>query len=148
LPLGILLADNKGMVAFVWLFTFYVFQSVGELLISPVGYAMIGRLAPRQYQGVMMGSWMLLTGIASLFAKDLASSIPEPSASAALSTNPAYSSLFSQLGWGTIGIGVILVVLIPFLRKLIKDKEAPVTPEELVKLGEAEAITEYLPPVV
>lgn len=148
LPLGILLADNKGMVAFVWLFTFYVFQSIGELLISPVGYAMIGRLAPRQYQGVMMGSWMLLTGIASLFAKDLASSIPEPSASAALSTNPAYSSLFSQLGWGTIGIGVILVLLIPFLRKLIKDKEAPVTPEELVKLGEAEAITEYLPPIV
>jgi POT family proton-dependent oligopeptide transporter len=148
LPLGILLADDKGMVAFVWLFIFYVFQSLGELLISPVGYAMVGRLAPIQYQGVMMGSWMLLTGLASLLAKDLASTIPEPSASAALSTNPAYSTLFSQLGWGTVAVGVILVLLIPFLRKLIKDKETPPTPEESVKLGEAEAVTEYLPPVV
>jgi len=39
-------------------------------------------------------------------------------------------------------------LLIPFLRKLIKDKETPPTPEESVKLGEAEAVTEYLPPVV
>ena len=146
LPLGIYLADDKGMVAFVWLFTFYVFQSLGELLISPVGYAMIGRLAPRQYQGIMMGSWMLLTGLASLLARDLASSIPEPSASAAMSTNPAYKSLFSQLGWGTVAVGVVLVALIPFLTKLIKDKETPTTPEELIKLAETDAVTEYLPP--
>ena len=25
-----------------------------------IGYAMIGKLAPKQYQGVMMGSWMLV----------------------------------------------------------------------------------------
>jgi POT family proton-dependent oligopeptide transporter len=148
LPLGISLADEKGMVAFVWLFTYYAFQSVGELLISPVGYAMIGRMAPRQYQGIMMGSWMLLTGLASLLARDLASSIPEPSASAAMSTNPSYASLFSELGWGTVAVGVVLVLLIPFLRTLIKDKEAAVTtPEELVKLAETDAVTQYVPPM-
>ena len=27
-----------------------------------------GKLAPIKYQGVMMGSWMLVTGLASLFA--------------------------------------------------------------------------------
>ena len=46
----------------------YVLQSIGELLLMPVGYAMIGKLAPKQYQGIMMGSWMLVTGLASLFA--------------------------------------------------------------------------------
>jgi POT family proton-dependent oligopeptide transporter len=45
-----------------------VLQSIGELLLMPVGYAMIGKLAPKQYQGIMMGSWMLVTGLASLFA--------------------------------------------------------------------------------
>ena len=59
LPLGIKLAGADGKSAFVWLFVSYVLQSIGELLISPIGYAMIGKLAPRQYQGVMMGSWML-----------------------------------------------------------------------------------------
>ncbi|PRC94770.1 peptide MFS transporter [Solimicrobium silvestre] len=125
LPLGILFADDKGMVPFFWLFLSYVLQSIGELLISPVGYAMIGRMAPRQYQGIMMGSWMLITGVASLFAGDFSGMIPEPSAGTPLTTNADYSHLFSQLGWGTVAVGVVLVVLIPFLRKLIKDKEAP-----------------------
>jgi POT family proton-dependent oligopeptide transporter len=57
--------------------------------------------------------------------------IPEPTGNSALATNPAYSSLFSQLGWTTVAVGVLLVVLIPFLRKLIKDKET-VEDEQLV----------------
>ena len=69
-PVGIALAGGTGMVAFSWLFASYVLQSIGELLISPIGYAMIGKLAPHRYQGVMMGSWMLVTGLASLFAGD------------------------------------------------------------------------------
>ncbi len=125
LPVGISLADDQGMVAFVWLFASYVLQSIGELLISPVGYAMIGKLAPRPYQGIMMGSWMLVTGLASLFAGDFSGMIPEPTGSTALSTNAAYSSLFAQLGWGSAVVGIVLVVLIPFLRRLIKDKEVP-----------------------
>ncbi len=88
LPAGIAFADGHGMVGFSWLFASYVLQSVGELLISPVGYAMIGQLAPRQYQGVMMGSWMLVTGLASLFAGDFSGMIPEPSEGTALTTNP------------------------------------------------------------
>ena len=70
LPVGIKLGGVNGLSGFSWLFWSYVLQSVGELLISPIGYAMIGKLAPRQYQGIMMGSWMLWTGLASLFAGD------------------------------------------------------------------------------
>ena len=122
LPVGISLADADGKSAFVWLFISYVFQSIGELLISPVGYAMIGKLAPKQHQGVMMGSWMLVTGLASLFAGDLSGMVPEPTGSTALTTNPDYATLFARLGWGSVAVGVALVVLIPFLRKLITDK--------------------------
>ncbi len=132
LPVGISLADADGKSAFVWLFISYVFQSIGELLISPVGYAMIGKLAPRQHQGVMMGSWMLVTGLASLFAGDLSGMVPEPTGSTALTTNPDYATLFARLGWGSVVVGVALVMLIPFLRKLITDKapevEAGVVP--------------------
>src|SRR6202165_2248244 len=78
LPLGIKLAGIDGKSAFAWLFMSYVLQSIGELLIMPIGYAMIGKLAPKQYQGVMMGSWMLVTGLASLFAGDFSGMIPEP----------------------------------------------------------------------
>ncbi|HEY3816277.1 MAG TPA: oligopeptide:H+ symporter [Polyangiaceae bacterium] len=130
LPAGIAFAGPSGMVAFSWLFASYVFQSIGELLISPIGYAMIGKLAPRKYQGIMMGSWMLVTGLASLFSGDFSGMIPEPSEGTAVTTNPIYSRLFAELGGGSVVVGLGLVVLIPFLRKLIKDEEAPPKPPE------------------
>ena len=129
LPAGILFADDKGMVAFVWIFASYVLQSVGELLISPIGYAMIGKLAPRKYQGIMMGSWMLVTGLASLFAGDFSGMVPEPRGTTPVATNPIYASLFEKLGWGSVAVGVVLFVLIPFLRKLIKDRDTPADDE-------------------
>ncbi len=137
LPLGIALADAHGMVAFSWLFLSYVLQSIGELLISPVGYAMIGKLAPQQYQGVMMGSWMLVTGLASLFAGDFSGMVPEPSGTAgALTTNHAYLTLFAELGCGSLAVGVALIVLIPYLQRLITDAEvAPALPVETLPSG-------------
>jgi len=123
LPLGISLANTlTGRSAFFWMFLSYVLQSIGELLISPVGYAMIGRLAPRQYQGIMMGAWMLVTGLASLFAGDFSGAIPEAQGAAPQVTNAFYAKLFGTLGWSTVGVGVLLVLLIPMLRRLIDEK--------------------------
>ncbi len=131
--LGIKLAGPDGKSAFIWLLLNYVLQSIGELLIMPIGYAMIGKLAPRRYQGVMMGSWMLVTGLASLFAGDFSGMIPEPTGTTAVATNAGYAELFTELGLGSLAVGITLVVLIPFLRKLITDNaetplvEAPAT---------------------
>ena len=126
LPLGIALGDPvTGRSAFVWIFLSYVLQSLGELLISPVGYAMIGKLAPHKYQGVMMGAWMLLTGLASIFAGILSKSIPTAQDAAPQVTNAYYSMLFGRLGWGTVAVGIALALLIPFLRRLISDKDTP-----------------------
>jgi POT family proton-dependent oligopeptide transporter len=122
LPVGIKLAGADGKSAFVWLFTSYVLQSIGELLISPIGYAMIGKLAPKQYQGIMMGSWMLWTGLASLFAGDFSGMIPNPTGTTAAATNAGYAKLFAELGTGSLAVGIGLVALIPVLRKLISDK--------------------------
>jgi POT family proton-dependent oligopeptide transporter len=122
LPLGIRLAGVDGKSAFAWLFASYVLQSIGELLIMPIGYAMIGKIAPKQYQGIMMGSWMLVTGLASLFAGDFSGMIPEPTGTTAAATNAGYAKLFAELGAASLVVGIALLVLIPFLRKLITDK--------------------------
>jgi POT family proton-dependent oligopeptide transporter len=86
----------------------------------------------------MMGAWMLVTGLASLFAGDFSGMIPEPSEGTALTTNPVYSKLFAELGFGSLAVGVALVALVPFLHKLIKDEEAPQAPSgESVASGAA-----------
>jgi POT family proton-dependent oligopeptide transporter len=149
LPLGIKLAGADGKSAFVWLFVSYVLQSIGELLISPVGYAMIGKIAPKQYQGIMMGSWMLVTGLASLFAGDFSGMIPEPTGTTAVATNPEYSKLFVELGLGSVAVGVALVVLVPALRRLISDKEPGAALSQPVAVaptaGDAPPMREGLP---
>jgi len=125
LPVGIGFADSSGRSPFFWLFASYVLQSIGELLISPIGYAMIGKLAPSKYQGIMMGSWMLVSGLASLFAGDFSGMVPEPTGTTAIATNPDYSELFSRLGWGSFVAGVALIALIPLLRRLIQGSPPP-----------------------
>jgi POT family proton-dependent oligopeptide transporter len=125
LPVGIACADASGRSPFFWLFASYVLQSIGELLISPIGYAMIGKLAPSKYQGIMMGTWMLVTGLASLFAGDFSGMVPEPTGTTAIATNPEYSRLFARLGWGSFVAGLALIVLIPLLRRLIQDSPPP-----------------------
>jgi POT family proton-dependent oligopeptide transporter len=129
LTFGIKLAGPDGKSAFIWVFLNYVLQSIGELLIMPIGYAMIGKLAPKQYQGIMMGSWMLVTGLASLFAGDFSGMIPEPTATTAVATNVAYAKLFTELGLGSLAVGIALAVLTPFLRKLITDKAETIPAE-------------------
>ena len=121
LPVGISFADASGRSPFFWLFMSFVLQSIGELLISPIGYAMIGKLAPSKYQGIMMGTWMLVTGLASLFAGDFSGMVPEPTGTTAIATNPDYSKLFARLGWASFVAGVGLIALIPLLRRLIRD---------------------------
>ncbi len=129
LPLGISLAGGNGLVAFKWIAISYLLQSIGELLISPVGYAMVGRLAPTQYQGVMMGTWMLVTGVASILASYFSGLIPEATEGLAVSTNPTYNSIFSHLGWTSVAIGILMITLSPILRKLISSGVACHAPQ-------------------
>jgi len=74
---------------------------------------------------------MLVTGLASLFAGDFSGMIPEAEGKSALETNPAYSSLFAYLGLGSAAVGVVMVLLIPLLRRLIRDMEDPPKRETL-----------------
>jgi POT family proton-dependent oligopeptide transporter len=127
LPIGIRLAGADGLSAFKWIAISYVLQSLAELLISPVGYAMIGKLAPRKYQGLMMGNFMLVTGVASVLSSYFSGMIPEATEGLASSTNPTYATIFSNLGWGSVAVGVLLTIAIPLLRKLIKDKPVALT---------------------
>lgn len=124
LPLGIHLAGGDGLVAFKWIAISYLLQSIGELLISPIGYAMIGKLAPARYQGVMMGCWMMVTGVASVLASYISGLMPQNAGSTPVLTNPGYSQVFNALGWGSVATGAVLLVLIPLLRKMISREPA------------------------
>ncbi|MGL5741971.1 MAG: peptide MFS transporter [Legionella sp.] len=124
LPVGIAYANDDGLVNPSWIVLSYVLQSIGELLISPIGYAMIGYLAPPELQGIMMGMWMLNSGVgATLSSYSSNLMIAGQESVSPLVTNSGYSHVFLMLGLFAIGSSIVLFVLVPKLRKLIQEKK-------------------------
>ena len=127
LPLGVAMADTNGLVAPIWIVLCFVLQSVGELLISPIGYSMVGALVPESLQGVMMGIWMLASGVGATLASYCSNWMTDGVVGTSpLVTNPGYSYVFLRLGGLAVIMGlVILVLLVPVLKRWIR--ESPVS---------------------
>lgn len=124
LPIGIVCANSEGMVNPAWIVLSYILQSIGELLISPIGYAMIGSLAPASLQGVMMGIWMLNSGVGATFSSYSSNlMITGQDLTDPLVTNSGYSHVFFMLGLFAIGAAIILFFLVSRLTNLIKSKK-------------------------
>lgn len=98
LTMGILGSNTVGLVNLSWILIHYIFLSIGELLIAPVGYAMIGHLAPPKLQGFMMGIWMMVSGIAVTLSNYFSSVMTKSESMDPLISNTYYASAFTQLG--------------------------------------------------
>jgi len=130
LPIGIHLADSAGYVNFNWILASFVFQSVGELFISPIGYAMVGQLAPANLQGVMMGTWMMITGVGATLSGYFSNlALATSNSIDPLITNPGFSHTFGMLGWVSIAAGFGLLVLTPFILRLTREKKLFIKPQ-------------------
>ena len=100
-----------GRVSLGWLLLVYFFHSVGELCLSPVGLSMTTKLAPARIAGLMMGVWFgsiaagnYIAGfVAGSFKADATTLVP----------------LFSSVATVTLVAAVLLLVLTPFLKKLM-----------------------------
>ncbi|MBK3636323.1 MFS transporter [Streptomyces sp. MBT97] len=75
-PLSI--AEGGHKAAAMWLVAIYFVQTVGELLLSPVGLSVTTKMAPAKYASQMMGVWFLAvtagdatTGLLSIAGVDL-----------------------------------------------------------------------------
>ena len=124
LPIGISFADARGYVNFNWILASYVLQSTGELFISPIGYAMVGQLAPRHLRGLMMGIWMMITGIAAILSDHFSKvALGTAISTDPLVTNASYSHTFGMLGWSAISAGVVLFIAIPAVSRLTQERK-------------------------
>ncbi len=61
-------ADDGGLAGPHWLLITYIVYTWGELCLSPVGLAMVTRLAPVHLQSMMMGLWFFSFSLSNLLA--------------------------------------------------------------------------------
>ncbi|CAM2196024.1 Dipeptide and tripeptide permease B [Paraburkholderia kururiensis] len=97
----------------------YGLYSLGELLVSGLGLAMIARYVPARMSGFMMGAYFVATGVSQYLGSVVANFAQMPSGELdPLTSLPLYTKLFWGLGWlAAVGVA-IAVVLLPLMRRL------------------------------
>ncbi|KTD63240.1 proton-dependent oligopeptide transporter (POT family) [Legionella santicrucis] len=122
---GIIFANDLGYTSIYWIIGHFITQSLAELLIGPVGYAMIGRISPPKLQGILMGTWMMVSGVSASLSHYFSNAMMKSQATNPLVTNGDYSHVFNQLGsWALVGV-VFLYLISKKINPIIEqDKES------------------------
>jgi POT family proton-dependent oligopeptide transporter len=105
----------------LWVILAYLFVTIGELLLSPIGLSTVTVLSPANLVGMMMGVWFVALGLGGKLAGVIAnqSSIPQGI------TDPKiealyYGHAFSHYAFYGIVVGLIILFLTPTLRTMAR----------------------------
>lgn len=107
LAVGANAAQSGGKVSPGWLVATYLFHTMGELCLSPVGLSAMTKLAPPSLTGLMMGVWFLALSVGNYMGGRMASlyeSLPLP-------------TLFGVVGAFAIFAALILAI---FIRPMVR----------------------------
>ncbi|MBX2827043.1 MAG: peptide MFS transporter [Flavobacteriaceae bacterium] len=92
-------------VSMIFLILAYLFHTLGELCISPVGLSYVSKLAPLKLVGLMFGIWFISNFVANLLGGLTGSYIDTISESYGLST---FFLIFTAI---PVGAGIIMLLL-------------------------------------
>jgi POT family proton-dependent oligopeptide transporter len=120
---GTRFADDMFKVSVWWLAGLYLIHTIAELCISPVGLSMITKLSLARIVGLMMGVWFLSIAVAQYVAGVVAQVASVDTVGGEV-TNPklsldTYVHVFTTIGWVSVGIGVVLLLLAWPIRRLM-----------------------------
>ncbi|MDE1180111.1 oligopeptide:H+ symporter [Paraburkholderia sp.] len=99
----------------------YGLYSLGELLVSGLGLAMIARFVPARMGGFMMGAYFVAVGVSQYLGSVVANFAQMPGGDLdPVVSLPLYTRLFGGLGWVAAGGAVVAVGLLPVMRRLAR----------------------------
>jgi proton-dependent oligopeptide transporter, POT family len=103
--------SEAARVSGVWLLLSYLFATLGELCLSPVGLSMVTKLAPVRFASLFMGVWLLASSVAQYAGGSIGETwgiiAPAP-----------YFMLFV---WTSIGGAFVLALLVRPLKALMHE---------------------------
>lgn len=100
-------------VSMIWLIFAYLFHTLGELCLSPVGLSYLSKLVPGRMIAFMFGIWYLAIAIGNKLAHTMGGMIDTITAQYSLST---FFGIFTLI---PIGAGILVILLNPLLKKLM-----------------------------
>lgn len=109
--------ENATPVLFIFLI--YLLHTMGELCLSPVGLSAMNRLAPAHLASLIMGTWFFASATGNFVAGLIASATGSEKASGEGAAKELVLSVYQTIGLWAIGFGVLVIVVSPFIRKLM-----------------------------
>ena len=110
-------AHSVGLAAMtpvIFVFLIYLLQTTGELCLSPVGLSAMTRLSPAHLGSFIMGAWFYMTAVGQF----VAGKIGEATGGENGEMNKELTlAIYSKIGWVTIGIAVLVLVLSPLVKR-------------------------------
>jgi POT family proton-dependent oligopeptide transporter len=97
---------DVGKVSPWWLISAYAVLTLGELMLSPMGLALVSKVAPMRLRGIMMGGWFVATAIGNKLT-----------AIGKLWDDWPHSTFFALLGGMALVMAVVLTLLLKPLKK-------------------------------
>ncbi len=118
LGFGILAIGANGLeegmrVSLVWLVFAYLFHTLGELCLSPVGLSYVSKLVPARMIGFMFGMWYLAIAIGNYAAGYLGGKIETIQEQYSMST---FFLIFTII---PIFMGIVIILLNPMFKRLM-----------------------------
>ncbi len=110
---GIPQGAKTASVSIIWLILAYLFHTLGELCVSPVGLSYVSKLVPPRMIAFMFGVWYLALAIGNKASGKMGSMIDDITAKYDIST------FFLIFTFVPILIGIIALLLNPVLKKLM-----------------------------
>ena len=112
--------DAGGKISWVWLALTYLIHTMGELCLSPIGLAMVTKLALPKETGLAMGGWFLSIAMANFVAGRIAAIASGGNAEGeSASSLLQYADTFNQLFILGIVIAVLFFLAAPLINKLM-----------------------------
>jgi POT family proton-dependent oligopeptide transporter len=99
-----------------FVFLIYFLQTTGELCLSPVGLSAMNRLAPKFMASLIMGAWFYMTAVGNFVAGKIGEATGGHDGEM---TKEATLSVYNSIGWITVGIGLAVLAVSPFVRRLM-----------------------------
>lgn len=112
-------AATGDMTPVLFIFLIYFFHTTGELCLSPVGLSAMNRLAPAHMASLIMGTWFFASATGNFAAGLISAATGSEAASGEGAGKEVVLSVYSQIGWIAIIVGVGVVVISPLIKKLM-----------------------------
>lgn len=129
LGFGGLYFGQNGETSSYWLAGSYLLQTIGELLLSPIGLSMITVLSPKHLVGLMMGVWFLTQAAAFAIGGGLATLASVPAKTPPVASLAIYDKAFFIYGSLALALAILSFVLVPYLKRLIHGPDVVKTPK-------------------